>query len=52
MVDLCVRIKKPEVEEKFTDWFFDLQKTIREKEKKEARESFETIKKNEASKID
>ena len=52
LVDLCVRIRRPELVEKFTDWFFDLQKTIREKEKTEARKAFETSKKNEESKID
>jgi len=46
MVDLCVRIKRPDLVEKFTNWFLKLQKTIQEKEKAEAREKFEMSKKN------
>ena len=33
MVDLCVRIKRPDLVEKFTNWFLKLQKNIQDKEK-------------------
>ena len=46
LVDLCVRIGKPELAEKFTNWFFKLQHTKKEEEKTQAREEYETIKKS------
>ena len=47
MVDLCVRIKRPDLVEKFTNWFLKLQKTLQEKERIQAREAFEMSKNNE-----
>jgi len=47
MVDLCVRIKRPDLVEKFTNWFLKLQKILQEKEKIQAREAFEMSKNNE-----
>ena len=46
MVDLCVRIKRPDLVEKFTNWFLKLQKILQEKEKIQAREAFEMSKNN------
>ena len=45
MVDLCVRIKRPDLVEKLTNWFLELQKKIQEKEKIQAKEAFEMSKK-------
>jgi len=47
LVDLCVRIKRPDLAEKLTDWFTKLQHSVQEKEKAQAREAYEQSKKNE-----
>ena len=47
MVDLCVRIKRPDLVEKFTNWFLKFQKKIQEEERVKAKEAFEMSKKNE-----
>ena len=47
MVDFCARIKRPDLAEKLSNWFFKLQQSAQEKEKSQAREKFELFKKNE-----
>ena len=47
MVDLCVRIKRPDLAEKLSNWFFKLQKAMQEKEQAQARENFKLNKNNE-----
>ncbi len=44
LVDLCSRINRPDLAEKFTNWFNDFQHSFQEKQKAQAREAF---KKNE-----
>ena len=52
LVDLCVRIKRPDLAEKVSDWFVKYQHSLHEKEKAEAREAFNQSKKKEESKQD
>ena len=52
LVDLCVRIKRPDLAEKVSDWFVKYQHSLHEKEKAEAREAFKQSKKKEESKQD
>ena len=53
LVDLCVRIKRPDLAEKVSDWFVKYQHSLHEKEQAQAREAFEkTKKKAEVSKRD
>jgi len=47
LVDLCVRIKRPDLAEKVSDWFVKYQHSLHEKEKAEAREAFQQSKKKE-----
>jgi tetratricopeptide (TPR) repeat protein len=47
LVDLCVRIKRPDLAEKVSDWFAKYQHSLQEKEKTQAREAFEETKKKE-----
>ena len=49
LVDLCSRIKRPDLAEKFTNWFNEYQHSFKEKQKAQAREAF---KKNEQSEKD
>ncbi len=52
LVDLCVRIKRPDLAEKVSDWFVKYEHSLHEKEKAEAREAFNQSKKKEESKQD
>ena len=52
LVDLCVRIKRPDLAEKVSDWFVKYQHSVHEKEKAEAREAFKLSKKKEESQQD
>ncbi len=52
LVDLCVRIKRPDLAEKVSDWFVKYQHSLHEKEKAEAREAFKLSKKKEESQQD
>jgi len=52
LVDLCVRIKRPDLAEKVSDWFVKYQHSLHEKEKAEAREAFQQSKKKEESQQD
>jgi len=52
LVDLCVRIKRPDLAEKVSDWFGKYQHSLHQKEKAEAREAFNQSKKKEESKQD
>ena len=52
LVDLCVRIKRPDLADKVSDWFVKYQHSLHEKEKAEAREAFNQSKKKEESKQD
>jgi len=52
LVDLCVRIKRPDLAEKVSNWFVKYQHSLHEKEKAEAREAFNQSKKKEESKQD
>ena len=52
MVDLCVRIKRPDLAEKVADWFLKYQHSHHEKEKVQAREAFEQSKKKEEASQD
>ena len=47
LVDLCVRIKRPDLAEKVTNWFNKYQHSIEEKKKVQAREAFRQSEKNE-----
>ena len=47
LVDLCVRIKRPDLGKKLTNWFTKFQHSVLEKEKAQAREEFKQSKKNE-----
>ena len=47
LVDLCVRIKRPDLAEKVSEWFVKYQHSLHEKEKAEAREAFQQSKKKE-----
>ena len=40
LVDLCSRIKRPDLAEKFTNWFNEFQHSFQEKQKAQAREAF------------
>ena len=40
LVDLCSRIKRPDLAEKFTNWFNEYQHSYQEKQKAQAREAF------------
>ena len=40
LVDLCSRIKRPDLAEKFTNWFNEYQHSFQEKQKAQAREAF------------
>ena len=40
LVDLCSRIKRPDLAEKFTNWFNEYQHSFQEKQKTQAREAF------------
>ena len=40
LVDLCSRIKSPDLAEKFTNWFNEYQHSFQEKQKAQAREAF------------
>ena len=40
LVDLCSRIKRPDLAEKFTNWFNEYQQSFQEKQKAQAREAF------------
>ena len=40
LVDLCSRIKRPDLVEKFTNWFNEYQHSFHEKQKAQARETF------------
>ena len=40
LVDLCSRIKRPDLAEKFTNWFNEYQHSFQEKQKAQAREEF------------
>ena len=46
LIDLCVRINRPDLTEKITDWFNKYQHSLLEKEKKEAREELKQSKNN------
>mgnify|MGYP000565175891 CR=1 FL=1 len=46
LIDLCVRINRPDLTEKITDWFNKYQHSLLEKEKKQAREEFKQSKNN------
>ena len=52
LVDLCVRIKRPDLAEKVSEWFVKYQHSLHEKEKAEAREAFQQSKKKEESQQD
>jgi len=52
LVDLCVRIKRPDLAEKVSDWFVKYQHSLHEKEKADAREAFQQSKKKEESQQD
>ncbi len=52
IVDLCVRIKRPDLAEKVADWFLKYQHSHHEKEKVQAREAFEQSKKKEEASQD
>ena len=52
MVDLCVRIQRPDLAEKVADWFLKYQHSHHEKEKVQAREAFEQSKKKEEASQD
>ena len=47
LVDLCVRIKRPDLGKKLTNWFTKFQHSVLEKEKAQAREEFKQSKKSE-----
>jgi tetratricopeptide (TPR) repeat protein len=47
LVDLCVHIKRPDLAEKVSNWFVKYQYSHHEKEKAQARDTFEQIKKKE-----
>ena len=47
LVDLCVRIKRPDLAEKVTNWFNKYQHSLEEKKKVQAREAFKQGKKDE-----
>jgi tetratricopeptide (TPR) repeat protein len=49
LVDLCVRIKRPDLAEKVSNWFLKFQHSLHEKEKAQAREDFEQSNKKEES---
>ena len=49
MVDLCVRIKRPDLVEELTNWFLKLQKKIQENQRNQAKEAFDISRKNEES---
>ena len=40
LVDLCSRIKRPDLAERFTNWFNEYQHSFQEKQKTQAREAF------------
>ena len=40
LVDLCSRIKRPDLAEKFTNWFNEYQHSFQEKQKAQSREAF------------
>ena len=40
LVDLCSRIKRPDLVEKFTNWFNEYQRSFQENQKTQAREAF------------
>ena len=46
LIDLCVRINRPDLTEKITDWFNKYQHSLLEKEKKEASEELKQSKNN------
>ena len=46
LIDLCVRINRPDLTEKITEWFNKYQYSILEKEKKQAREELKQSKNN------
>lgn len=46
LIDLCVRINRPDLTEKITDWFNKYQHSLLEKEKKQAREELKQSKNN------
>jgi len=46
LIDLCVRINRPDLTEKITDWFNKYQHSLLEKEKKQAREELKHSKIN------
>ena len=46
LIDLCVRINRPDLTEKITDWFNKYQHSLMEKEKKQAREDLKQSKNN------
>ena len=46
LVDLCSRIKRPDLAEKFTNWFNEYQHSFQEKQKAQAREAFKKSEQN------
>ena len=46
LVDLCSQIKRPDLAEKFTNWFNEYQHSFQEKQKAKAREAFKNSQQN------